>query len=236
MNPELRKRMKTQAIIAAAGKGERLGTDVAKPFVVLNQQHPLVMYSLMIFEQCEAIDSVIIAADADKIDKMNQLVAKEGLRKVKHIVAGGSTRAHSVKNCLAVLDEDTECVVIHDGARPLITVDFVRQMISSCTDDVPALIAAVPVKPTIKQVDPDTLCVRQTLDRSCLWDIQTPQVFKRNILDEAYQVKHIQATDDAALVERMGKPVKVFPGLEQNIKVTTPQDLFFVEKFLGAQG
>jgi 2-C-methyl-D-erythritol 4-phosphate cytidylyltransferase len=93
-------------------------------------------------------------------------------------------------------------------------------------------ICAVPVKPTIKEVDPRTYIVRRTLDRSCLWDIQTPQIFKRKILEEAYASDDVMATDDAALVERLGKRVRIFPGLERNIKVTTSQDLFLAEKML----
>lgn len=222
--------MKTQVIVAAAGTGERLGMDVAKPFVLLNGK-PLVSYALSIFEACDSIDSVIIAAEVNALEMMREVVDQAGLTKVRHIVAGGELRSDSVKNALAVVDEDTDRVVIHDGARPLITVDFIDQMIAAVVDE-DALVAAIPVKPTIKHVNSKTLIVEKTLDRSCLWDVQTPQIFKKDVLFEAYETDDLRATDDAALVERLGKNVKIFQGLEQNIKVTTKNDLFLAEKLL----
>lgn len=222
--------MKLQAIIAAAGAGERLGMDEAKPFVLLKNKH-LVLYALEVCEACDRIDSIIIAAALSSLEQMQSVVAQQGFKKVKHIIAGGKERTASVYNALAFIDSDTTHVMIHDGARPLITVDFVNNMINAAADK-DALIAAVPVKPTIKQVDLTTLIVQKTLDRQFLWDIQTPQIFVKEVLIKAYEGDFSDATDDASLVERMGKEVKVFLGLEQNIKVTTAQDLFIAEKLL----
>jgi 2-C-methyl-D-erythritol 4-phosphate cytidylyltransferase len=222
--------MKIQAIVASAGVGTRLGREVAKPFVsVLGK--PLVTYALKVLADCPSVDSLVIVVETTALDEMGRIVRDHGIDKVKHIIAGGRVRGESVKNALAVLDDDAEYVLIHDGARPLITVEFVERMIEAAKGK-EAMIAAVPVKPTIKQVDARTLCVEKTLDRSCLWDVQTPQIFQRDVLEKAYRSPDINVTDDAALVEQLGRPVKVFPGLEQNIKVTTPHDLFLIEKFL----
>ena len=225
--------MKVQAIIASAGTGERLGTAEAKPFVPAGGR-PLVSYALEIFERCQLIDSIVVAAECSALDRMKALADQFGLKKIKHITAGGKTRAGSVKNALAVLDHDTDYVIIHDGARPLITLDFLEQMLKESFGQ-DAVIAAVPVKPTIKRVDPKTLYVQETLNRASLWDVQTPQIFCRAVLEEAYRADDLDVTDDAALVERLGKPVKIFPGLEQNIKVTTQYDLMLAEKFLGGR-
>jgi 2-C-methyl-D-erythritol 4-phosphate cytidylyltransferase len=222
--------MKIQAIVAAAGSGDRLGGNVPKPFVMIHGR-PLVICTLVILEKCPLIESIIVTAHPDHVEWMQKTIHDAGLIKTLHVVAGGETRTRSVRNALDVLDADTEKVLIHDGARPLITVDFIRDMIESSLHE-EALIAAVPVKPTIKQVDPDSLIVQKTLDRRCLWDIQTPQIFQRDLLLQAYRQEKGEATDDAALVEYLGKAVKIFPGLEQNIKVTTPYDLLLAEKIL----
>ena len=225
--------MKVQAIVAAAGLGERLGERLPKPFVKVYGQ-PLVVYTLRVLESCPKINGIIVAVHPQWVKAMQKAAKDAGLKKIVCVVAGGAERSDSVYNALRVLKKDTDMVLIHDGARPLITKTFVQQMIRAAeTED--GLIAAVPVKPTIKRVDPDTLFVQETLDRALLWDIQTPQIFQRDVLDRAYAQKDRTATDDAALVERLGKRVRIFPGLEQNIKVTTPQDLIVVKKMLKAQ-
>jgi len=222
--------MKIQGIVAAAGSGERLGGTVPKPFVLIHGR-PLVIYTLLIFEKCPLMTSVIVAAHPDHLDQMRGVISDAGLKKISHVVAGGKERSQSIKKALAFLDDDTDRVLIHDGARPLVTPAFVQEMMVASIDD-EALIAAVPVKPTIKRVDPVSCCVEETLDRRCLWDIQTPQIFARELLVQAYNQETIDATDDASLVERLGQKVKIFPGLEQNIKVTTPYDLLLVHNLL----
>jgi len=222
--------MKVQVIIAAAGSGERMGGDISKPFVMLCGR-PLVVHTLSVFEECDAVHSIIVAAHPDYCDRMRAVIADAGLAKVSSVIAGGDTRGQSVFNALKALDEDTGRVLIHDGARPCITLNFVAGMIQTAVQD-EALVAGVPVKPTIKRADPVSLAVRETIPRDGLWEIQTPQIFEPDLLRQAYRQKEHEATDDAALVERLGWDVRIFPGLEENIKVTTPHDLFVAEKIL----
>ncbi|MEW5894301.1 MAG: 2-C-methyl-D-erythritol 4-phosphate cytidylyltransferase [Candidatus Omnitrophota bacterium] len=226
--------MKIQAIIAAAGIGQRLGSGQAKPFAILHGK-PLVLYALEVFEKCLQIDSVIVAAHAEATEKMTGVIRAAGFKKSFMVVAGGKERRHSVKNALNHLDSDTELVLVHDGARPFINVRFIEAMIQAAIRE-DALIAAVPVKPTIKRADAVNKNVVETLDRSCLWDTQTPQIFKKDVLARAYEQADFSATDDASLVERLGITVRIFPGLEENIKVTTPMDLFIAEKLLERHG
>ena len=226
--------MNVQAIVAAAGTGERLGGAAPKPFVEIHGR-PLVVHTLSVFEASASVSGVIVAAHPDHVERMRAVVQASGLTKVCHVVAGGSLRSHSVRHALAVMGPGIDKVLVHDGARPLITSDFVEQMIAASAD-YPALVAAVPVKPTIKRADPKSLIVEETLDRACLWDIQTPQIFSADVLIRAYAAGEIEATDDAALVEQLGIPVRLFPGLDQNIKVTTFCDLILAEKLLEGRG
>lgn len=225
--------MKVQAVIAAAGSGTRLGMDEPKPFILLNG-HPLVSYAMRVIQACRQIDSIVIAAEPAMRQRMEDLVRQYRCDKVRQVVAGGATRSASVKNALAVLDEDTDFVVIQDGARPLLREDFLDRMIHAAST-VGALIAAVPVAPTIKSADPQTLAVTATLDRAQLWEVQTPQIFRREILARAYAGDCPEATDDAALVEQTGTPVRIFPGYDENIKVTTRRDLLLARQLLGEQ-
>lgn len=222
--------MKIQAIVAAAGSGERLGKEVPKPFIVIHGR-PLVIHTLLVLEQCGLIEGIIVTAHPDHLERMRTIISDAGLRKISCVTAGGKTRTESVRKALDRLDADTQKVLIHDGARPLITADFLQRMIEASMDE-DALIAALPVKPTIKQVDPASLAVQKTLDRNGLWEIQTPQIFQKALLQQAYHQKDIDVTDDAALIEHLGRGVKVFPGLEQNIKITTPFDLMLAEKLI----
>jgi len=222
--------MKIQAIVAAAGSGERLGHRFPKPFVMVGGQ-PLVVYALKVLAACPLIQSLIVAVHPEWVEVMQKIAEEFGIKRIAQIVAGGLERSDSVCHALQALDKDTDAVLVHDGVRPLITLDFVQKMIAAAEHE-DGLIAAVPVKSTIKRIDPESLIVQETLDRSSLWDVQTPQIFQRDVLEEAYAQEHRTATDDAVLVERLGKKVRVFPGLEQNMKVTTPQDLVFVERIL----
>jgi len=225
--------MKLQAVIAAAGTGTRLGMEEPKPFIALNGR-PMVCYALQMMQGCRQIASVIVTAEPAMRQRMTDLIGQYGFDKVRHVVAGGATRSASVKNALAVLDADTDWVLIHDGARPLLRESFLERMILAAPG-AGALIAAVPVAPTIKSADPGTLSVTATLDRSLLWEVQTPQIFRREILAQAYAGDAPEATDDAALVERSGYPVRIFPGDDENIKVTTRRDLMLARQLLGEQ-
>ncbi len=226
--------MKTQVIIPAAGTGTRLKSGAGapgKPLIPLNGK-PLLVYSLEIFEKCPLVESIIVVLNEKNIAGFDKMVSQYHLTKVSSVIAGGPTRRESVSNGLKELDEDTKLVVIHDGARPLVSPEVVKKAITLCYDE-SAVVVGVPVKPTIKRVHPQNMNVEATLDRRLLWEVQTPQVFKRDILVKAHkEIKDTQATDDAVLVEALGKKVKMVEGEYRNIKITTAEDLLTADAFL----
>jgi 2-C-methyl-D-erythritol 4-phosphate cytidylyltransferase len=225
---------KVQAIIPAAGIGARLKSQVNKSLISLNGK-PLLFYSLDVLEKSSLVNSVVVVAHPDNLDDIQRLVKKFGFKKVSKIIPGGQTRCESVANGIKALDKDTEYVVVHDAARPLISADILKQSIETAFKE-SAAIVAVPAKSTIKKVDPKNLFVQETLVRDTLWEVQTPQVFKKNVLVKAHQAMACSArcepTDDAVLVEKIGIKVKIVKGDYRNIKVTTPEDLALAESFL----
>ncbi len=222
--------MKIQAIIPTAGLGKRFKTKIPKALVSLKGK-PIIVHTLAVFEKNFSIESLILVVPTRCLNRFEQVVKQYKLRKVKKIIAGGQNRCDSVKNGLQAIDSDTKMIVVHDGARPLLTNSILDRAIR-LGRRWKAVVVAVPVKSTIKSVDKKTLAVQKTLNRSELWEIQTPQVFKRDILCEAYQNIKDNPTDDAALVERLGHKVKILPGDYKNIKITTPEDLKIAEVFL----
>jgi len=223
--------MKTQVIIPAAGSGTRLGASIPKALVLLKKK-PLMVYALEVFERLEFIHSVILVVPGRDQKRFRKVVDRYRLKKVKRIVAGGATRSASVSNGLKVLDANTDVVVIHDAARPFLVPKTLKDSVLLMKNQKAAIIA-VPVKPTIKQVNTKTGTVIRTLDRNELWEAQTPQVFRKAILVKAHQkAGKTGATDDAMLVERMGVRVKVVPGDYRNIKITTKEDVALAESFL----
>lgn len=225
--------MKVQAIIPTAGLGTRMDTELPKPLVKIKDK-PIIVYTLDAISQSSLIESIILVAHESTINKLEKIVQDYGLIKVAQVVIGGETRSDSVYNALKVVDDDTEIVLVHDGARPLIKTDIINEAVVGC-NEADAIVVAVPVKSTIKTVDCDTGIVKETLDRKQLWEIQTPQVFKKDILIEAHENKKEQnPTDDAALVEQRGVPVKILKGDYQNIKITTNEDLIVAEAFLAS--
>ena len=223
--------MKTQAIIPAAGEGKRLGRSKSKPLVLLNGK-PILIYSLEAFERCSLIQSVIVVAPSDQVAEFKRVIKKYRCPKVKKIIAGGQERFQSVYKGLTALDKDTDFVVIHDGARPLVTSQMIEDATALCFKT-KAVVAAVPVKPTIKKVDPKNLFVKETLLRDTLWEIQTPQVFEKKLILKAHRSNECcLPSDDAMLVEALGKPVKILRGDYKNIKITTAEDLVFAEAIL----
>lgn len=213
--------MKTVAIITAAGYGKRMGKP--KQFLELNGK-PILERTIAVFERARIIDEIIVVVNEEDVG----WVKKSG--KVRQVVGGGKERQVSVFNGLKVLPGDTEIVAIHDGARPFITSEIIENAIVEAKK-VGAVVVGVPVKDTIKKVSSKQLAVSSTVDRSQLWAAQTPQVFKKDIILKAYQAgkDKFQVTDDAMLVEKMGKPVKMVMGSYQNIKITTPEDLIIAE-------
>jgi 2-C-methyl-D-erythritol 4-phosphate cytidylyltransferase len=155
------------------------------------------------------------------------------ITKVKTLVVGGKERQDSVYNGIKKTDKDAAVILVHDGVRPFVTPDLIRLCVEAARKG-ECVAAGVPLKDTIKEVDEKGI-VRQTLERSRLWTIQTPQAFPAKILRKAYDEsykKKVYGTDDATLVERAGNKIRVIMGSYENIKITTPEDLIFAEEIL----
>ncbi len=214
------------AIIPAAGQGKRMGGTVHKQLLLLGDK-PVLAHTLEIFERCPLITEIVIVALEEELETIHKdIVIPFNIKKTSHIIPGGKERQDSVRNGLSILDRETEWVVVHDGARPLLLPQDLRRIIRRAFD-AQCVIAAVPVKDTIKQVDEQGK-VTATLDRKSLWSVQTPQVFKKDILYTAHLRAYetgLIGTDDASLVEALGHEVMVVMGSYENIKLTTPEDL-----------
>ncbi|TZE82691.1 2-C-methyl-D-erythritol 4-phosphate cytidylyltransferase [Calorimonas adulescens] len=224
--------MKNTAILLAAGKSLRMGTGFNKTLIEVDGR-PLLWYSLRILEQCELIDEIVLVVQRDMVGYVDDYIVKGyGFKKVSRIVEGGSERQFSVFNGLSAV-EYADVVVVHDGARPLITEQMIRDVIEVAYE-VGATAVGVPLKDTVKVIGENNM-VKYTPDRRSLWAIQTPQAFRFEILKDAHE-KAIEegyvATDDCALVEKIGKSVKIVEGDYKNIKVTTPEDLVILEALI----
>lgn len=222
--------MKTVAIVPAAGSGKRLRSKVKKPFVLLKGRE-LVTYALRALDNSPVIDAIMIASEKRCLGRFKKLVKRQRLKKVMGIVAGGKTRLESVRNCLAAAGGSFDIVLIHDGARPLVDQDTIRKAVKLAAK-YGACVTALPESDTVKVVGKD-MSVKTTMDRSVIYRAQTPQAFRLDIITKAYNSKsNLGATDDSALVEGMGKRVKVLEGSCRNIKVTTREDLKLAEVLL----
>jgi len=212
-------------IIVAAGKSERMGPEIDKAFLSLGTK-PVVLYSLLAFEKCREIDEVILVVRKDKLDAARQAVRMFGCNKVKKIVAGGVLRQNSVMNGLNEVGKETDIVVVHDGARPCVTSDLISQTIASASQHGSG-VAAVKITDTVKKVNKGTI-IAETIDRTKLWLVQTPQAFKLSLLQKALAMvekKKIKVTDEASAVELVSDDVRLVPAPSSNIKITTPDDL-----------
>ena len=214
-----------------AGLGKRFKAGQPKALVLLNKK-PVFIHTLEAFEKHPAVHSVIVVVHPDHLSSFSRSIRKFRLKKVAAVVPGGKTRQRSVYNGLKFLDSDTQVVLVHDGVRPLVSCDVIDRGLAALKG-ADAVITAVFVKPTIKEVDPRTFWVHKTLERGILVEVQTPQAFRREILVKAHQkFRHKEATDDAMLVELMRVPVKVVAGDYKNIKITTPEDLLIAREFM----
>lgn len=210
-----------------------MGGPVNKQFLELAGL-PLLLHTLQVFQAEPLIGEIVLVVGGNEISRCKaKIIDPYGLSKVRSVVAGGKERQDSINRGLQVLADDCQWVVVHDGARPLLIDEVLRQTIR-VAQEWGAAVAAVPVKDTIKIAGPGEL-VQSTLDRQSLWGVQTPQVFKRSLLVQAYAQAYVDGfygTDDAALVERIGAPVKLVPGSYENLKITTPEDLDLAEAIL----
>jgi 2-C-methyl-D-erythritol 4-phosphate cytidylyltransferase len=226
--------MYVSAIIVAAGKSKRLGGKVSKAVLKLNSK-PIIAYSLDVLNEHHKVNEIIVVGNRANTKSLRDIIKRNKIRKVRNIILGGAERQDSVYNGLRAISPKADFILIHDAARPFITKGLVSLVIEEAQRS-KAAIVGVPVKSTIKEVRSQRpksktgLIVQRTLDRSNLWEIQTPQVFSRKIILKAYKdFGRLKATDDAMLVEKAGKKVKMVLGAHQNIKITTPEDLIIAK-------
>jgi 2-C-methyl-D-erythritol 4-phosphate cytidylyltransferase len=228
--------MKADAVIVSAGKGHRFMEGKKKQFYLLADK-PILAHTLTKFENCPLIRSILLVVGQEDMDYcLREIIEKYQYRKISQVVPGGKRRQESVKNGIDVLPKGAEVVVIHDGVRPFVTREMIEESIRSAVR-FQAVVMAMPVKETIKMVQRDGT-VLKTLDRESLWQIQTPQTFKVNVIKEALHratEDGFIGTDDASLVERLGVEVHILPGSYNNIKITTPEDLVLAQLILQMQ-
>ena len=220
------------AIFPAAGRGSRMKANRNKILLELAGETILVQ-TLKKFAKIDRISNLIIAVAKDEIPLITLLLESKQISKPIQIVVGGSERQFSIYNAIQKVPSESEIVLIHDAARPLVSVETIEKVIDSAIE-FGGSIAAVPEKNTIKIATSDQF-VEKTLPRSLLWEIQTPQAFRRDIIEKAYESaisEKFLGTDDSSLVERIGAQVKIVESESSNIKITTPDDLLFAEEFL----
>jgi len=221
------------AIVVAGGSGKRMLHDRPKQYVPL-AGIPILARTLIPFEKAPSIDRIILVVpDDDRKYVKDEIIDGYRITKVKQVQVGGEARQDSVRKGLEVLDDGDDIVLIHDGVRPFVTQDLIERSIGEAVRS-GAVIPVVPAADTVKVVGEDG-SIRDTPDRTDLRLAQTPQAFKREIILEAFESAcrdGFYGTDDASLVERMGIPVRMIPGLPYNIKITTPEDLLIGEFLL----
>jgi len=224
---------KVTVLVPAAGMGKRMGKAVAKQFLPLGDK-PMLAHTLLAFQRSSEIDEIIpILSEEDMETCLRDVIEAFHLTKVKTLVVGGKERQDSVYNGIRKLEKDAAVILVHDGVRPFVTHEMIRECVEAARKG-ECVAVGVPLKDTVKQVD-DKGIVLQTLERSRLWAIQTPQAFPVKVLRKAYdesQKNNVFGTDDATLVERAGNKVRVLMGSYENIKITTPEDLILAEEIL----
>jgi len=226
--------MKVGAIIAAAGFGRRMKTDRPKQLLVL-QGTPILVHTIRKFDDSNVIDYIIVTAPRESVDEVRNLVNASGFKKSVTVIEGGERRQDSVAIGLQQLQPGTDIVAVHDGVRPFVGVDDIENVVRQAETS-GAAILAVPIVDTVKHAKREF--VELTLTREHLVLAQTPQVFRTEILKQAFeraQKDEYYGTDESSLVERMGLPVAIVRGSERNIKITRPGDLTLAKAFLAEE-
>lgn len=222
-------------VVVAAGRGTRMGTAESKQYLLL-QDKPILVHTLERFQDMDEIAEVALVVGKEDTARCEQFVSTYGLSKVKSVLVGGSERQHSVAIGIQALGSGIGWAMVHDGVRPFVTAEAVRRCMLKA-EETEAAVLAVPVKDTIKQVN-ETGVITATPDRRSLWAIQTPQAFRRSLLQQALTQAErdgFLGTDDASAVEHIGASVCVAEGEYTNIKITTPEDLPYAEFLLASQ-
>ena len=230
---DLVKKEKVTAIILAAGQGKRMNADMNKQYLLL-AGYPMLYYTIKAFENSN-VDEIILVVGKDEIEYCKEnIVEQYNFKKVHHIVVGGKERYHSVYQGLQAV-RVADYVMIHDGARPFVTIDIMERTLEAAKK-YGACVAGVPSKDTVKTADKLGF-VKDTLERSAVWNIQTPQTFLYEKIYQAYQIlfqkgELQEITDDAMIWEKVFKSkIKIVQGSYENIKITTPSDLKWGELF-----
>ncbi len=244
--------MYVTAVVLAAGKGLRMqpkmpkprhpevirrraaSFGISKPLIKIDSK-PLVIYCLSILSKHPYIKDIVVVANRQNLEDIRNKIKRYRIDKIRDVVLGGRLRQISVFNGLRATDNQTDLVLIHDGVRPFIDKEMVSSVIKAAKI-YSAAIVGVPVKATVKTVvsrkssGVNKFIVKETLNRNNLWEIQTPQVFKKDLILKAYnKFGDMDVTDDALLVEKLGAKVSVVPGTYRNIKITTPEDLIIAQ-------
>ncbi len=217
------------AIVVAAGSGTRMG-GLDKLFTEVAGR-PLLAHAIASFQECAVVERIVLVMAAENLERGTILAHGQDFSKVRDIVPGGKRRQDSVRLGLDALGE-CEYVAVHDGGRPLVTIDLIERGLAVARET-GAAVPALPLVDTVKEVGPDELVVG-TLDRRRLCAAQTPQIFRRDLLMRAHREITADVTDDAAMLEALGVPVRLFPGDRCNIKVTTPEDLELIRGAFGS--
>lgn len=234
------KEIKTTAIVLAAGQGKRMQSNVHKQYLLIKGK-PVLYYSLKAFEDSVIDDIVLVVGEGEEEFCKKEIVEKYGFCKIRAVICGGKERYHSVACGLRAINWDCDYVFIHDGARPFVDSEIIQRAFDE-VETSKACVVGMPVKDTIKISDQNGY-VADTPARSLVWQIQTPQVFDKELISCAYQKlldseeklasNGVAVTDDAMVVEYfMSAPVKLVQGSYENLKITTPEDLEIAELFL----
>jgi 2-C-methyl-D-erythritol 4-phosphate cytidylyltransferase len=225
--------MRTLAIILAGGAGKRMGAATNKQFLLIDNK-PIIVHTLEIFENCRSIDSIFLVVNQKDLPVIQkEILETYRFKKVTKVVIGGRLRQDSVRNGLEAIEGQCDIVVIHDGARPFVSPSFIEKGIF-LMEMFDAVIPGLPAKDTIKAVSKEGF-VSKTLPRDSLWQVQTPQTFKYELIVKAYRegmAKKLYGYDDATFIEHLGKKVKVIEGSPYNMKITTPEDLIIAQGIL----
>jgi 2-C-methyl-D-erythritol 4-phosphate cytidylyltransferase len=215
---------KAVAVVPAGGSGARMGSRQPKQYLALGGA-PILVLTLRALARCRSLDGLIVAAPVDKVEATRELLRRFRVPRVLGVVPGGAERQASVREGLQAAPPDAAWIVVHDAVRPFVTAELIERVLAAAR--VPgAATCGWPVRETVKRVKDSV--VEATLPREGLWLTQTPQAFRRDLLQEAHDKAvrdGYEATDDAMLVERLGGRVAMVEGLPQNLKITTPDDL-----------
>lgn len=221
------------AIIVAAGSSQRMGFD--KLFALLGEK-PVVTHTLDAFEHATCVDEIILVGRPDRLAELQELVNRAGLKKVRHVIPGGEHRQDSVRAGLNALSPEARYVAVHDAARPLVTPDQIGRVFAHCQAHGAAALAE-PITDTLKRADQEHF-VCGGVDRAGLYAMQTPQIFSRDLLVEAYDAvaaRKLSITDEVSAIELLGAKVLLVPNEDRNLKITFPADLALAEFVLRAR-